>query len=148
MKLNFEKCERAQQALAAIPLYPIATWSACDDEAEHSFHSVKLELKSNPTDANSVKFSSYFKIFENGTAEQWCRWRDNLVIVYHGLSLTTGPNQVRITRHLMSGQALDIFNSYLSDDGVTETVDSVLKALKKVTSTVFPDNAVANQNST
>ena len=145
MKLNFENYERSQQALAAIPLYPIASWSARDDEAEHSFRSVKLELKANPTDANSVKFSSYFKIFENGTAEQWCRWRDDLVIVYRGLSLTTGPNQVGITRHLMSGQALDIFNSFLSDEGVTETVENVLKALKKVAATVFPDNAVANQ---
>jgi len=40
MKLNFENYERAQQALSAIPLYPIATWSARDDEAEHSFRSV------------------------------------------------------------------------------------------------------------
>ena len=45
MKLNFENFERVQQALTAIPLYPIATWSARDDEAEHSFHTVKLELK-------------------------------------------------------------------------------------------------------
>jgi hypothetical protein len=145
MKLNFENYERAQQALSAIPLYPIATWSARDDEAEHSFRSVKLELKTNPTAADSVKFSSYFKVFENGTSEQWCRWRDDLTIVFRGLNLTTGPNQVGIVRHLMSGQALDIFNSYFSEDSVTETTDHVQKGLKKVAATVFPDNAVANQ---
>ena len=57
----------------------------------------------------------------------------------------TGPNQVGIVCHLMSGQALDIFNSYLLDDDVTETIDHVQQGLKKVAATVFPDNAVANQ---
>jgi hypothetical protein len=145
MKLNFENFERAQQALAAIPLFPIATWSSRDDETELSFRSVKLELKTNPTSNDSVKFSSYFKVFENGTSEQWCRWRDDLTIVFRGLNLTSGPNQIGIVRHLMSGQALDIFNSYFSEDEVSETLGHVQRGLKKVAATVFPDNAVANQ---
>jgi hypothetical protein len=65
--------------------------------------------------------------------------------VFRGLNLTTGPNQVGIVRHLMSGQALDIFNSYLLEAGVTETQAHVQNGLKKVAATVFPDNAVANQ---
>ena len=145
MKLNFENYERAQQALAAIPLYPIATWSSRNDDTENSFRSVRLELKTNPTASDSVKFSSYFKVFENGTSEQWCRWRDDLATVFRGLNLTTGPNQVGMVRHLMSGQALDIFNSYFVDTTITETTENVAKALKKVAATVFPDNAVANQ---
>ena len=97
MRLNYENFDHAQQALAAILLYPIATWSSRDEEPENTFRSVKLELKTNPTSNDSVKFSSYFKVFENGTPEHWCRWRDDLKIVFRSLNLTSGPNQVGIT---------------------------------------------------
>ena len=145
MRLNYENFDRAQQALSAIPLYPIATWSSRDEETENAFRSVKLELKTNPTAVDSVKFSSYFKVFENGTPEQWCRWRDDLKIIFRGLNLSSGPNQCGMVRHLMSGQALDIFNSYFDTDANSETVDGVKSGLKKVAATIFPDNAVANQ---
>ena len=71
MRLSIMHFEAAQQGLASIPLFPVAKWNAKEsDEGDSTFRTVKLELKTNPTSNDSVKFSSYFKVFENGTAEQ------------------------------------------------------------------------------
>ena len=146
MKLNFARFETSQEGLAAVPMYPIAKWNVKDsDKDEGTFRTVKLELRTNPTASDSVKFSSYFKVFENGTPEQWCRWREDLAKVFKGLNLNTGPNQIGMVRHLLAGQALDTFSEYFGNGAVSETVDHMRTGLKKVAATIFPDNAVANQ---
>ena len=97
MHLSVVCFETAQQGLASIPLFPIMKWNTKEsNEGDSTFRTVKLELKTNPTSNDSVKFSSYFKVFENGTAEQWCRWREDLATVFKGLNLVTGPNQIRM----------------------------------------------------
>ena len=146
MRFNAAHLEAAQVGLASIPLFPILKWNSKEGDTDESvFRTVKLELKTNPTAADSVKFSSYFKVFENGTAEQWCRWREDLTTVFKGLNLTTGPNQIGMVRHLLGGQALDTFNVYFTEAGVTETPANMLNGLRKVAATVFNDNAVTNQ---
>ena len=144
MRLSFSRFEQAQQALGSIPLYPLAKWNVKDDD-DTSFRAVKLDLKTNPADNNSAKFSLYFKVFESGSPEQWCRWREDLTTVFKGLNLTTGANQVGMVQHLLAGQARDTFNEYFSSEGVLETAENVQFGLKKVASTIFPDSAVTNQ---
>ena len=144
MRLNFERFEKSQQALASIPLYPIAKWNAKDEE-ESAFRSVKLDLKTNPSAASSAKFSSYFKVFEHGTPEQWCRWREDLETVFKGLALITGSAQAGMIRHLLGGQARDTFNEFFAGNANAESVVNVGKALKKVAGTIFTDSAVLNE---
>jgi hypothetical protein len=144
MRVNFARFEQAQQALGSVPLYPLAKWNVKDDD-DTSFRSVKLDLKTNPSDTSSAKFSSYFKVFESGSPEQWCRWREDLSTVFKGLNLTTGPNQIGMVQHLLAGQARDTFNEFFSDSKNKETTDNVQLGLKKVASTIFTDSAVTNQ---
>ena len=143
MRISFQAFEKAQQSLGAVPLYPLAKWTTKDDD-DTTFRAVKLDLKTNPSDRNSPKFSSYFKVFESGSPEQWCRWREDLATVYTGLNLNTGREQLGMTRHLLGGQARDTFNEYFST-GVTETNAHVSEALKIVAATIFPDSAVVSQ---
>ena len=146
MKLSFARYELAKQGLASIAMYPIAKWNAKEgDSDDTAFRTVKLDLKTEPTDPSSVKFTSYFKVFENGTPEQWCRWREDLATVFVGLDLTTGPSQIGMVRHLLSGQALDAFNLHFTDPTVTQTVAQVRAGLKMVAHLVFAENAVTNQ---
>jgi hypothetical protein len=144
MKLSFQRFEQAQLSLNSVPLYPVSKWNAKDDE-ETTFRSVKLDLKTNPASADSPKFSSYFKVFENGTPEQWCRWRDDLSTVFKGLNLVTGPNQFGMVHHLLGGQARDTFNEYFSRPNTPQNETNLELALKKVAATIFTDNAAANQ---
>ena len=140
--------------LAVIPLYPIEPWNdkvkeVPEDQrgmraARDAFKEVKLELRANPAAADSFKYGSYFKVFDQGTPEQWCRWRDDLKRAWAGLGNTTGPLRAATVRHLLEGQALDDFENFMRQDGVTETLDNVNKALKMVAVTIFPADAVTN----
>jgi hypothetical protein len=152
MRLSFENVVDAK--LAVIPLYPLAQWNDTgakrkakgegDGDATPTFNEIKLELRSNPENAASVKVGAFFKVFENGTPEQWCCWRDDLNRAWKGLNNTTGPNRATTVRHLLEGQALDDFEQYFLPDDVTETVANVDKALKKVAANIFPADAVMN----
>lgn len=151
MKLSFENL--IDSKLAVIPLYPIEPWNDKKEipeekrgtrAARDAFKEVKLELRANPAAADSFKYGSYFKVFDQGTPEQWCRWRDDLKRAWAGLGNTTGPQRAATVRHLLEGQALDDFENYMRPDNVHETVDNVNKALKMVAVTVFPADAVTN----
>ncbi len=152
MKLSFENVVDAK--LAVIPLYPLAQWNDAgakrkasgqgDGDATPTFNEIKLELRSNPENAASVKVGAFFKVFENGTPEQWCRWRDDLNRAWKGLNNTNGPNRATTVRHLLEGQALDDFEQFFMPDDVTETNKNVNLALKKVAANIFPADAVMN----
>ena len=152
MKLSFENVVDAK--LAVIPLYPLAQWNDAgakrkasgqgDGDATPTFNEIKLELRSNPENAASVKVGAFFKVFENGTPEQWCRWRDDLNRAWKGLNNTNGPNRATTVRHLLEGQALDDFDQFFTPDDVTETIENVNLALKKVAANIFPADAVMN----
>jgi hypothetical protein len=114
MKVSFQRFEAAQQALGAVPLYPIAKWTAKDDD-ETAFRSVKLDLRTKPTVSDSPKFSQFFKVFEHGTPEQWCRWNEDFATVCKGLNLTNGANQIGMVQHLLGRQARDTFNQFMLD---------------------------------
>ena len=84
MKLSYENV--VESKLAVIPLYPLAQWNDAgakrkskgesgEADSTPTFTEIKLELRSNPENANSVKVGAFFKVFEHGTPEQWCRWR-------------------------------------------------------------------------
>jgi len=151
MKLSFENL--VDSKLAVIPLYPIEPWNDKKEipedkrsarAARDAFKEVKLELRANPAAADSLKYGSYFKVFDQGTPEQWCRWRDDLKRAWAGLGNTTGPLRAATVRHLLEGQALDDFENYMRPDDVTETVDNINKALKMVAVNIFPADAVTH----
>lgn len=154
MKLSYENV--VESKLAVIPLYPLAQWNDAGAKRKSSkgesgeadstptFTEIKLELRSNPESANSVKVGAFFKVFEHGTPEQWCRWRDDLKRAWKGLNNTNGPNRASTVRHLLEGQALDDFEQFFMEEEVAETVDNVDKALKKVAANIFPADAVMN----
>ena len=134
---------------AVIPLYPIEAWNEHGSKTSKNknslaatFREIKLELLSNPTDSSSQKMGNYFKVFESGTPEQWCRWRDDLKRAWKGLNNNTGTTRLATTKHLLEGQALDDLTAYFQQDGVNETTANVEKALKKVAVTIFPSDAV------
>ena len=132
-----------------IALWPIAAWGAStsgkDGETEKNpFKEVKLELRSNPSQASGPKFGAYFKVFESGSAEQWCRWRDDLERAWTGLGNNTGPAMANTVQHLLEGQARDDFDNFLTEAPEGTTPITVRQALQKVASGFFPKDSVSN----
>jgi hypothetical protein len=148
MRLSFETL--VETKIAVIPFYPIAAWNEAgmkrkgkaDGEITDTatFNEIKLELRSNPDNVDSVKVGAFFKVYDKVTPEQWCRWQDDLKRAWKGLNNTTGPNRASTVRHLLEGKAIDD----LEQDGVNETVENVNRALKKVAANVFPSDSVMN----
>ncbi|MFM7186494.1 MAG: hypothetical protein ACKO14_01620 [Armatimonadota bacterium] len=115
--------EAMHRKVAVIPMYPVAPWghsggkgSSFDDPAGTPFKEIKLELRSKPSDAKSNKVGAFFKIFETGTPEQWCRWRDDLKRALIGLHAVSASDKVATVRLLLEGQPLDDFERYLRDE--------------------------------
>ena len=81
MKINYENF---RNHLSIIPIYPITIWNAVsvekDDESKIN-QSVKMELKTVPTDPNSAKYSAWFKKFVTRSPEEWCQWCDDLLTI-------------------------------------------------------------------
>lgn len=151
IKMSFENL--VESKFAVIPFYPIEPWNDKKEvpedargarAARDAFKEVKLELRSNPAVADSFTYGAYFKVFDQGTPEQWCRWRDDLKRAWAGLGNTTGPLRAATVRHLLEGQALDDFENFMRQDGVTETLENVNRALKMVAVTIFPADSVTN----
>ena len=115
MKFGQESADYSQQALAVIPVYPVSRWNVKSKDGEDSdaLRPVKLELKTNPSSTDAVKYACWFQVFSTGTPEQFCRWQDDLQTVYRGLGLTSGPAQVGMVRHLLGGKAEDVFSGFL-----------------------------------
>jgi hypothetical protein len=150
VRFNFAEGENLDSALAVIPLWPIAPWGASriadrNDKDAKVFQELKLELRSRPEDRTSHKVSAHFKIFEAGSPEQWCRWRDDLVRVWAGLGNTTGVHKAATVRMLLEGQAKDDFNNYMELVAPDVSVEAVMKGLKAVAINIFPSEAVVNE---
>lgn len=154
--------ELATRKIAVIPMWPAAAWGASGGTGKHfddpkgtMFKEIKLELRSKPSDAKSHRVGAYFKIFENGTPEQWCRWRDDLLKAWTGLNNTSASDKIATVRLLLEGQPLDDFERALKDeeevqggsDKVKYEESHVTTALKYVAIGLFPADAVTRQKS-
>lgn len=146
MKLSYEKL---QQSRAVIPLHPPATWrtgrkSNDDDEGTDGFRSVGLDLPTVPNDADGGTMREYFSTWESGSPEKFCRWRDDVERIYSSKSLTTGPTRHAMTKNLLAGDALTVYEEFFENNTAVTTAN-VAKALRRVASRVFPDYAVQDQ---
>ena len=55
-------------------------------------NSVVYKLYTNPSDTDSPQFEMTVPTFKTGTPEQWLEVRKNIIKVFHGLNLTSGPH--------------------------------------------------------
>ena len=118
VKFQYDNFVKSEQSLAVIPIYPVGRWNVIsnkDEEEIDTMRPVKLELKTNPSSPDSVKYACSFQVFSTGTPEQFCRWQDDSQKVYKGLGLTTGPSQVGMVKHLLAEKSEDVFTTYFEE---------------------------------
>ena len=102
--------------------------------------SVKIALRTNPSDAGSETVDRYFPIFHTGTPEEWIIWLRNWEMIRKGLNLTTGAAWCGMVRQLLDGDALQVFDAEI-ENAPTMTMVRVTSALQVVAaSEVFPKN--------
>lgn len=144
-----EEIGNLKARLSVIPLWPIAPWGSSrlgggdrNGSEAQIFKEIKLDLYARPdAPATSAKVGTYVKIFETGTPEQWCRWRDDLKRVWTGLRNTTGPSKAATVKLLTEGPAKDDFEAAIDLLGDHDDL-VVLQALKAVAINIFPPDSV------
>lgn len=103
-----------------------------------------LKCKTTPDVEGSATYDLPIPYFKTGTAEEFLRWKRNVHRALTGQNVTTGPGQYNLTRKLMDGDALMVFNLKATEVG-NETVTNYKIVMAAVTAHVFPLKALQTQ---
>ena len=103
-----------------------------------------MKLRSDPADANSQTYDLTIQFFRTGTPEEWLLFQRDLHWVLNGQNITTGPQKFTMTRRLITGDTLAVFNAAAQEHG-NETNATFVQCLKDVTTHLFPKRALAFQ---
>ena len=103
------------------------------------------EVKYNPSEKKSGTYKVYITPFAFGDAEQWLQFKSKLDLVINGQGLLEdGPARFNLTRSLLKGEALRVFNDKALELK-SETKKHHIKCLQAVTEHVFPEQALQTQ---
>ena len=110
-----------------------------DDEKEKY---KTFEIKLNKKEKDSDKLDSTVKVFEDGTPEDFCKWRARYNEVKTMMPLDTPMKQVKIIRNILKDSYLETFNNHITEveDGKEKRAlkeEDVDEALEKVTLKAF-----------
>ena len=106
---------------------------------------MSFKLRSEPANEKSITYSVSLAPFNTGSPEQWLTFMKMLKAIFRGQNLTSGPERFAMTKRLLEGNALSIFEAHVASQGLTETTANLDRALYEVTKDVFPSNALAIQ---
>ena len=80
-----------------------------------------FKLKSEPTNSKSITYSVQLAPFSVGSPEQWLSFLKTLNVIFKGQNQTRGPDQFVMTRRLLEGQAISVFEAKIISDSLEET---------------------------
>eukprot|EP00957_Ditylum_brightwellii_P011743 886541-Ditylum_brightwellii.AAC.1 len=72
------------------------------------FHVYKL--RTTPADPTSPLYKLSVPFFDNGTPEEWIKFRCGLAAVLKDQNVTQGPASYAVTKTLLKGEALTVFD--------------------------------------
>ena len=107
-------------------------------------HYVTLKLRSVPADDNSQTYDLNVPIFRTGTAEAYIEFKRDLDKSIAGQNITDGPGKYAMTRRLLAGDALAVFNAEAEQAG-TETTAHYQAVMRLLGRHVFLQRALRVQ---
>ena len=122
-----------------IPLVKAVTIK--DEEQEY----LTFKLRSDPSNDQSITYSVKLTPFNVGSPEEWLKHLKTLRVIFKGQNLTRAADKFAMTKRLLKGQALSVFEKEISTEGLSENNTNLEQALEAVTADVFPTNTLAQQ---
>ena len=104
-----------------------------------------FKLRSDSTNNKSITYSVQLAPFNVGSPEEWLKHLKTLKVIFKGQNLTRAADKFAMTKRLLKGQALSVFEKEISAEDLSENNANLDQALKAVTADVFPTNALAQQ---
>ncbi len=74
----------------------------------------EFKMRFDPTDENSQKTKKAVLTYEDGDAEMWCEWREQLDELYRLVPLTSTEQQAKAVVSLLRGKALALYLTHRS----------------------------------
>ena len=118
--------------------------SLSTDKDENHHDSLKIEIETQPSLADSKSLSLYVPIFKSGPPEMLLKYLVVLQKILKGQSLTTGPQQYAMARNLLAGEALRVFNQKATANG-TETDVHFKSTTQGLVEHFFPPKALQRE---
>ena len=98
---------RNQKVPPPIPLKPATEGG--NPSSDKNANTLKLEIKTQPGDAHSETVTLTVAILKDGSPEELLKFKTKLAKIIKGQGLMTGPVQYAMTKNLLSGEALRVF---------------------------------------
>ena len=114
-----------------------------DYEAQ-KYLAVKRRLPVTAGDLDGQTYEKYIVRFSEGTPKRWLSFLQEWNELKTQLNLTQGPALYANFKTLLSEDALEKWHSVAQDNG-TQTVEHFNQCIKDMTTYVFPENALSNQ---
>ena len=145
MKTHFKMMQKMQRLATCLPP---TTLFENDEKKNKSFKDDEkekyktFEIKLNKKEKDSDKLDSTVKVFEDGTPEDFCKWRARYNEVKTMMPLDTPMKQVKIIHNILKDSYLETFNNHITEieDGKEKRAlkeEDVDEALEKVTLKAF-----------
>jgi hypothetical protein len=100
------------------------------------YHTYKL--RTTPADPTSPVYKLAVPFFDEGTPEEWIKFRHGLLAVLKGQNVTQGPASYAVAKTLLKGDALTVFEQAEIARG-NQTVPHYNKCLDDVAEYVFTE---------
>ena len=137
MKINLPSSVRNLKVPPLILLKP--TKEGGNSSPDKKAESLKLEIKTQPGNANSETVTLTVGILKNGTPEELLKFKAKLLKIFKGQGFTTCPAQYAMTQNLLLGEALRVFEIKAMKAGA-ETTAPHLMALNAMIAHFFRQN--------
>ena len=103
-----------------------------------------IKCKTTPNAANSATYDLPTPYFRSSSTEEYLKWRRNVNRALTGQGITNGPGKYILTRKLLDGDSLMVFNVKLTQIGM-ETNTHYEQVMDALTEHVFPIKALQSQ---
>ena len=98
-----------------IPLVKSVTVSEVEKEY------LTFKLRSDPSNEQSITYSVKLAPFNVGTPEEWLKHLKTLKVIFKGQNLTRAADKFVMTKRLLKGQTLSVFENKISTDNLSSS---------------------------
>jgi hypothetical protein len=125
-----------------------------DESSPSEKISYLLKQRAGSTGTNAPTYKMYVHRFQEGTVQEWIKFRENLEEIWTQNSVENPKDRMATVRAILRGESLTCFNAKMQDIATesiaTETTTSatnvdVMTGIHAVAETVFPHRALAHQ---
>ena len=142
MKVSIKSALKTPSRRQIVPVIPLIRPEAKSSLGKGDYTVIKC--KTTPNAANSATYDLPIPYFRSGSTEEFLKWKRNVDRALTGQGITDGPGKYNLTRKLLDGDALMVFNVKTTQIG-SETNTHYEEVMRALAEHVFPIKALQTQ---